>query len=43
MPQMYNAHRWQVDLAALPKLRAIETALAQHPAFAAAHPDQWAE
>ncbi|MQY43783.1 maleylacetoacetate isomerase [Epibacterium sp. SM1969] len=43
MPQMYNAHRWQVDLTALPKLRAIETALAQHPAFAAAHPDQWAE
>lgn len=40
MPQLYNAHRWDVDLSAMPKLRAIETALTQHPAFAAAHPDK---
>lgn len=40
MPQLYNAERWQVDLEAMPKLRRIGAALAQVPAFAAAHPDQ---
>ncbi|MFY0662121.1 MAG: maleylacetoacetate isomerase [Shimia sp.] len=40
MPQLYNAHRWEVDLSDLPRLQAIETACATHPAFAAAHPDQ---
>lgn len=40
MPQLYNAHRWGADLSHLPRLKAIETACAAHPAFAAAHPDQ---
>ena len=39
-PQLYNAHRWQVDLARMPKIRAIEKTLANFPAFAAAHPDK---
>ncbi|WP_299425660.1 maleylacetoacetate isomerase [uncultured Shimia sp.] len=40
MPQLYNAHRWGADISDLPRLHAIETACATHPAFAAAHPDQ---
>lgn len=40
MPQLYNAHRWGVDLSELPRLQAIKTACTAHPAFAAAHPDQ---
>ncbi|MEE3071436.1 MAG: maleylacetoacetate isomerase, partial [Pseudomonadota bacterium] len=40
MPQLYNARRWGVDLSPLPKIRRIEGALADNPAFAAAHPDQ---
>jgi maleylacetoacetate isomerase len=40
MPQLYNARRWGVDLSSLPKIRRIEAALAENPAFAAAHPDQ---
>ncbi|PRY88319.1 maleylacetoacetate isomerase [Donghicola tyrosinivorans] len=40
MPQLYNARRWGVDLSPLSKLRRIEGALADHPAFAAAHPDR---
>lgn len=40
MPQIYNAQRWDVDLDPMPKLRRISAALAQVPAFAAAHPDQ---
>ncbi|WP_170359937.1 maleylacetoacetate isomerase [Ruegeria arenilitoris] len=39
MPQLYNARRWQVDLSDLPRLLAVEAACADHPAFAAAHPD----
>ncbi len=40
MPQLYNARRWGVDLPQFPRLQAIETACAAHPAFAAAHPDK---
>jgi maleylacetoacetate isomerase len=39
MPQLYNARRWDVDLGPMPRLRAIEAACAELPAFAAAHPD----
>ncbi|MCB1341100.1 MAG: maleylacetoacetate isomerase [Pseudooceanicola sp.] len=41
MPQMYNAARWKVETADLPRLTAVATACAAHPAFAAAHPDRW--
>lgn len=40
IPQIYSAHRFNVPLEAFPRLRAIETAAAAHPAFAAAHPDR---
>ena len=40
VPQLYNAHRWGVDLDACPKIRQIEANLALIPAFARAHPDQ---
>lgn len=40
MPQLYNAHRWGIDLSPMPKIRRIEAALSEIPAFAAAHPDQ---
>jgi len=39
MPQLYNAHRWGIDLSGVPRLRRIEAALSEIPAFAAAHPD----
>lgn len=41
VPQIYNACRWGVDLSALPRIMAIDTALAEHPAVIAAHPDRW--
>lgn len=40
VPQLYNAHRWQIDLGALTRLTAVEAALHANPAFAAAHPDR---
>jgi maleylacetoacetate isomerase len=39
VPQMYNARRFDVDLAAYPRLVAADAAASSHPAFAAAHPD----
>lgn len=42
MPQLYNARRWEVDLSDLPRLLAVEAVCSDHPAFAAAHPDQHA-
>jgi maleylpyruvate isomerase len=39
VPQLYNARRFNVDLAPLPTLVRIESACAALPAFAAAHPD----
>lgn len=40
MPQLYNARRWEVDLAPFPRLLRIEQSCAAHPAFDAAHPDR---
>lgn len=39
MPQIYNARRWGVEIADMPRLLGVEAACAEHPAFAAAHPD----
>lgn len=38
-PQMYNARRFGVDLAPFPALLAVDTALAELPAFEAARPE----
>ncbi|PLL10406.1 maleylacetoacetate isomerase [Tabrizicola sp. TH137] len=40
VPQVYNARRWGVDLAAFPRLTGIADRAGALPAFAAAHPDQ---
>jgi maleylacetoacetate isomerase len=40
VPQLYNAHRWGVDLSAFPRLVQIEERCLAHPAFAAAYPDR---
>jgi maleylacetoacetate isomerase len=40
MPQLYNAERWHVPTAHLPRITAIQNACAVHPDFARAHPDQ---
>jgi maleylpyruvate isomerase len=40
VPQLYNARRYEVDLAPFPTLRRIEEACAALPAFHAAHPDR---
>ncbi|MCB1310577.1 MAG: maleylacetoacetate isomerase [Sedimentitalea sp.] len=39
IPQLYNARRWQVDFSDLPRIVAVETACAAHPAFDAARPE----
>lgn len=39
VPQLLNCRRFGVDLGLFPRLTAIETACAELPAFAAAHPD----
>ncbi len=39
MPQLYNAQRWGVELADLPKISRIKDSLDQTPAFQNAHPD----
>jgi len=41
MPQLYNAERWGVETADLPRLSGAAAACAANPAFAAAHPDRW--
>jgi maleylacetoacetate isomerase len=41
-PQIYNARRWEVDLADLPIVRRIAAELDAHPAVQAAHPDRYA-
>ncbi|WP_299203065.1 maleylacetoacetate isomerase [uncultured Tateyamaria sp.] len=38
--QVYNAHRWGVDLTPFPKVQRIEAACLGVPAIVAAHPDQ---
>jgi len=40
VPQVYNATRWNVDLAEFPKTAAIAAQLEQLEAFVAAHPDR---
>ncbi len=40
VPQVYNAKRWEVDLAPLPRLGAIVAHLEAIDAVAAAHPDR---
>jgi maleylpyruvate isomerase len=39
IPQLYNARRWNVDVAPFPTLLRVEAACAALPAFVAAHPD----
>lgn len=39
VPQIYSARRFEVDMAPWPRISAIEARAADHPAFAAAHPD----
>lgn len=41
VPQVYNARRWGVDMAALPRIARIDAALQELPAVQAAHPDRW--
>ena len=40
VPQLYNARRWEVDIAGLERIASIDARLAGIPAFAAAHPDR---
>ena len=40
IPQIYSARRFNVALDAWPKLAAIDSRTADHPAFIAAHPDR---
>ena len=40
VPQVYNARRWEVDMAAFPRIAAICATCEALPAFAAAHPDR---
>ncbi len=40
VPQMYNARRFELDLAPFPRLSAIDANARAHPAFAAAAPEQ---
>ena len=39
VPQVYNAERWGVDLADMPRIRAVAEACAALDAFRRAHPD----
>ena len=43
LPQLYNAHRWEVDLTPFPRLRAIEAEALMLEAVRAAHPDTLGE
>jgi maleylacetoacetate isomerase len=40
VPQLYNARRWQVDIADFKRILDIDGKCAELPAFQAAHPDQ---
>lgn len=40
VPQVYNARRFNLDLARWPKIAAVDAACQALPAFARAHPDQ---
>ncbi len=41
IPQLYNAARWGVATGHLPRLTAVSLGCADHPAFAAAHADNF--
>lgn len=41
IPQLYNADRWGVDYADLPRIKAVTDNCADLPAFTAAHPDRF--
>lgn len=41
VPQVYNARRWSVDLAPMPRIGQVMAALEALPAVQAAHPDRW--
>ncbi len=38
VPQVFNAHRYKVDISDFPKVNAVADVAGAHPAFAAAHP-----
>jgi len=40
VPQVYSAHRYEVDLSPYPAIRAAAERAGEHPAFIAAHPDR---
>lgn len=40
VPQVYNARRWEVEMARFPRIAAIAARLEAMPAIAAAHPDR---
>ncbi|MDB5467441.1 MAG: maleylacetoacetate isomerase [Phenylobacterium sp.] len=40
IPQVYSANRYEVDLTPWPAIRAVAEHAADHPAFAAAHPNR---
>lgn len=40
IPQVYSARRYKVDLSPWPAITAVADRAAEHPAFAAAHPDR---
>ncbi len=40
VPQVYNAHRFKIDLTAFPRLVEVAEASSSLPAFVAAHPDR---
>lgn len=40
LPQVYNARRWQVDMAPYPRIAAIAARMETIPAIAAAYPDR---
>ncbi|ARQ09867.1 maleylacetoacetate isomerase [Rhizobium etli] len=40
VPQVYNAHRWGVDITAFRRISDIDARCADLPAFQAAHPDR---
>lgn len=39
-PQVYNAARWGLDIAAWPRIQQVDANCRTHPAFAATHPDR---
>jgi maleylacetoacetate isomerase len=40
IPQVYSANRYELDLTPYPAIRAVAEQAAEHPAFAAAHPNR---